>query len=158
MDIRSGHPKVFYEAIISKYPPEHTYHKIAVRYLSEIQEQERVASVESSNRADKQHDEKHSLATYSARLATAGFILSVLVFLAGRYWPTSQVSLIERRVAELDQRVTALEKPLVSDPPQTSLPTQPQTTSKEQRTKDTKPNSSMYNPAALTTPAPKTTP
>ena len=101
--------------------------------------------------AERQHSERQWWTRFSAWVGALGVFVAVASFLSGRFWPTPQVSSLERRVAALEQKQTA------SAPSNLTPTTTPQSHSPPQ-TATTPPATATPSPAAQTTPAPKTTP
>ena len=98
-----------------------------------------------------QHQERQRSARFSVRVSVAGLLLALVSFLSGRFWPTSQVSSLERRVTAIEQTLSS--SPTTHpQPPTAQIPTSPK------HTLSSTPVASTPSPTAATTPAPKTTP
>jgi hypothetical protein len=66
------------------------------------------------------HQERQWWTRFSAWVGVAGFLLALAAFLLGRFWPTSQVSELERRVATLEPH----QRTAMTNPPPTPTPSQ----------------------------------
>jgi len=99
----------------------------------------------------QQHQERQRWVRYSTAIGIAGFLLA----LAGRFWPTSQVASLERRVTTIEQNQLVYPTPITPAP--LASPQQNQSTSKPRLAPSTATPSATQaqNP---TTPAPKATP
>lgn len=150
--VEEGHSRGHLQYIVATASTTHAQSKAARELLDESDRTEAAQRAAASlAQADKHHADRQWWTRFSAWVGVFGLLLALVSFLAGRFWPTAQVSSLERRVAALEQNQTASAQPnlIPTTPPQLHLP---------QQTAATPQVSATPSPAAQTTPAPKTTP